>query len=252
MLNLDGSYRNAGKFEVELFLRLPPNSLRFIELYLRIVRAARTARLAGDDVPDFIGVLDTPAGMELLGQDEIGSTEVGIAIEEQAAAVQALRTRLDLTEVETDRLVEQRVRLGQHRFAGQVLADYEYRCGFCGFAPGPLTGSRLLLASHIKPWRDSTGRERLDRRNGIAACPTHDAAFDGGLLTVNGGRRIHRTGRLRELIVSDHRAETFFGESTVVPTLLVPPGSDGPRRRYLDYHREFIFRREGPEGAGHP
>ena len=44
---------------------------------------------------------------------------------------------------------------------------------------------RLLIASHIKPWRDSTPAERLDARNGIAACPIHDAASDTGLLTVN-------------------------------------------------------------------
>ena len=43
-------------------------------------------------------------------------------------------------------------------------------------------GRRMLVASHIKPWKDSSPRERLDHRNGLAACPTHDAAFDAGLL----------------------------------------------------------------------
>ncbi|WP_407664684.1 HNH endonuclease [Micromonospora tarensis] len=33
----------------------------------------------------------------------------------------------------------------------------------------------MLVASHIKPWRVSTHAERLDPRNGLAACPTHDA-----------------------------------------------------------------------------
>ena len=42
----------------------------------------------------------------------------------------------------------------------------------------------MLLAGHIKPWRDSTHRERLDLSNGLAACPSHDVAFDTGLLTV--------------------------------------------------------------------
>jgi putative restriction endonuclease len=36
----------------------------------------------------------------------------------------------------------------------------------------------MLIASHIKPWRISTSTERLDVRNGLAACPTHDIAFD--------------------------------------------------------------------------
>jgi putative restriction endonuclease len=38
----------------------------------------------------------------------------------------------------------------------------------------------MLLAGHIKPWRDSTPIERLDPRNGLAACPAHDVAFDTG------------------------------------------------------------------------
>lgn len=46
-------------------------------------------------------------------------------------------------------------------------------------------------ASHTKPGKDSNPTERLDPRNGPAACPAHDVAFDAGLLTVNGGLRIH-------------------------------------------------------------
>ncbi len=245
MLNLEGTYRNAGKFEVELFLRLSADPTLFVDLYLRIIRAARRVGLGEGQVPDFLNLLETHCAADLIGQDEIGSTELGIALEEEAAKVLALRNRIALTEAQTDRLVEQRVRLGQHRFAGQVLADYGNRCGFCGFSPGSLSGSRLLFASHIKPWRDSNARERLDRRNGIAACPTHDAAFDGGLLTVNGGKRIHRADRLKDLIVSDNRAETFFGENTVGPTLLVPAGAAGPGLKYLKYHQDVIFRRTG-------
>ena len=33
---------------------------------------------------------------------------------------------------------------------------------------------------------DSTSAERLDPRNGLAACPAHDVAFDTGKITVNG------------------------------------------------------------------
>ena len=29
----------------------------------------------------------------------------------------------------------------------------------------------MLVAGHIKPWKDSTSAERLDLRNGLAACP---------------------------------------------------------------------------------
>ena len=38
----------------------------------------------------------------------------------------------------------------------------------------------LLRASHIKPWRDSDNRERLDPYNGLLLSPSYDAAFDWG------------------------------------------------------------------------
>jgi predicted restriction endonuclease len=39
----------------------------------------------------------------------------------------------------------------------------------------------MLVAGHIKPWKDSTSAERMDLRNGLAACLSHDLAFDTGL-----------------------------------------------------------------------
>jgi putative restriction endonuclease len=56
---------------------------------------------------------------------------------------------------------------------------------FCGLNPGPFGGKRMLLAGHVKPWKDSTSTERLDLTNGLAACPSHDVAFDTGLITVD-------------------------------------------------------------------
>jgi putative restriction endonuclease len=44
---------------------------------------------------------------------------------------------------------------------------------------GGFVSAQVLVAGHIKPWKPS---ERLDPRNGLAACPSHDVAFDTGLL----------------------------------------------------------------------
>jgi putative restriction endonuclease len=71
----------------------------------------------------------------------------------------------------------------------------------------------MLLAGHIKPWRDRTPTERLDPRNGLAACPAHDVAFDTGMLTVNGGLRIHAARSLAD--AKDRSArEAVLGEAT--------------------------------------
>ena len=242
MLNLDSSAANCGKFEVELYVRLSDSPEVYPALHLTIMRAARAAGLSDREVPDFLGVLAQDWPFEMLGQDELGSREVDQALDEQAETAARLRERLGLRTEQTDKLVEQKVRIGQHRFARDVLHEFDHRCGFCGFAPGPLEGSRLLFASHIKPWRSSDDRERLDPRNGIAACPIHDAAFDGGLLTVNGGRKIHRAGELEALMVHEPEAELYFGGAAVKPHLILPTGARGPGTKYLAYHREHVFR----------
>jgi putative restriction endonuclease len=246
MLNLDNSRKNSGRFELQLYIRLSGDPELFSALYIRILQAARAVRLTDKEVPDFLDLLDWPGGFPLLGQEELGREELDQGLDEAREETSSLVQRTGLEERETQRLVESRIRLGQHRFAREVLATYQHRCGFCGFSPGPLERQRLLTASHIKPWRVSNSKERLNPRNGIAACPTHDVAFDRGLLTVNGGYRIHRAGSLQALIVSEPIAASYFGECVLKPALVLPFGSQGPSKAFLDYHRRHVFQSADP------
>lgn len=242
MLNLSFERAHGGKAEPELFLRLSVEPERFLGLYLTILEAARAVGLGQDRVPDF---LDTGQPVALLGQEELGESEIDIAVDEHRDDATTARLREWLGEAGTERLVEQRIRLGQHRFAAAVLAVYDRRCGFCGFSPQGLGARGLLVASHIKPWAAcDDDRERLDPRNGVAACPTHDKAFDGGLLTVNGGYRIHRARNL-EARMADRVTESFFGPDIVGERLLLGARAQGPSKRYLDYHRLHVFERAG-------
>src|SRR5207249_2876369 len=121
----------------------------------------------------------------------------------------------------TEKLTECKVRLTQHRFAREVLQNCGRMCVFCGFAPRSLPAlSGLLRASHIKPWARSTSVERGDVRNGLVACALHDAAFDRGYLTVNGGYRIHRSPLLEQSLKSDPGADRYFGDA-LYPVLLL-------------------------------
>jgi putative restriction endonuclease len=240
MLNLDGSRENSARLEPELFARLAAEPGLFGELYLRVMNAARAAGFGPEQVPDFLEALPKQ-GVELLGQDELGAVEIGSFLDERREELQRLGEAFQLGEPQTTRLVEQRARLGQHRFAAKVLSNYEHSCGFCGFAPRTLQRHGLLVASHIKPWARSTDKERLDPRNGIAACPTHDAAFDSGLITVNGGLRIHRAERLRQSMAADEGADLYFGERVIGPQLKIIPGPNSPDERYLKYHIQHVF-----------
>ncbi len=62
----------------------------------------------------------------------------------------------------------------------KVLAKWNNRC--C------VTGSQTLAAiraSHIKPWRDCSDKERLDPDNGLPLVATLDALFDAHLITFD-------------------------------------------------------------------
>ena len=72
-----------------------------------------------------------------------------------------------------------KVRRGQQFFRQTILNAYGVRCCISG-----INVPRLLVASHIKPWRDFP-KERLDPRNGLCLSSLHDAAFDAGLITLD-------------------------------------------------------------------
>lgn len=141
----------------------------------------------------------------------------------------------------TVKLLVAAARVGQHRFATGVLRNCQHRCVFCGLMPGAdLERRGLLVASHIKPWRTSTNRERLDVANGLAACPSHDAAFDVRL--AMGERRPQGPLRpeLDEASSRDPGMAAVFGRPPLSDVLVIPVGAVPPGRRYLDWHRRNV------------
>ena len=61
-----------------------------------------------------------------------------------------------------DAVIKQRVNQGG--FRERLLSRYEH-CVLC-----QVNEPQLLIASHIKPWNESTPEERLDRDNGFLMC----------------------------------------------------------------------------------
>ncbi|WP_156037821.1 HNH endonuclease signature motif containing protein [Hydrogenophaga intermedia] len=59
------------------------------------------------------------------------------------------------------------------------------RCPLSG-----LSNPKLLRASHIKRWADSTNEERLSPHNGILLAAHWDAAFDCGLISFADDGRV--------------------------------------------------------------
>jgi predicted restriction endonuclease len=88
-----------------------------------------------------------------------------------------------LQDVELDTTVRESLvnaRKGQGLFRARVLAQWHNRCAVTGYSD-----TRFICASHIKPWRASDDRERLDRFNGLPLIPSIDKAFDIGFVSFN-------------------------------------------------------------------
>ncbi|PKD44016.1 HNH endonuclease [Rhodohalobacter barkolensis] len=71
-------------------------------------------------------------------------------------------------------------RVGQGAYRKSILHRWRYKCAVTKF-----DDPRILIASHIVPWKNSTDEERLDVDNGILLSPTYDALFDRHLITFD-------------------------------------------------------------------
>jgi putative restriction endonuclease len=67
----------------------------------------------------------------------------------------------------------------QNLFRKSLFNVYGGQCALCD-----TRHPAFLVASHIVPWAENS-QERLNPRNGILLCRTHDAAFETGLLSVH-------------------------------------------------------------------
>lgn len=120
-------------------------------------------------------------------------------------------------------------RVGQGRFRQQVLEMWGLQC--C--VTGAITLD-AIRASHIKPWRDCTNRERLDPNNGLPLVATLDALFDAGLVTFAPDGRLLASKRL------DNAERQRLG----ISALRLGKEPNHHTATYLAYHRKEVFIRE--------
>ena len=91
-----------------------------------------------------------------------------------------------------------------------------------------------LIASHVRPWRDTNNEERLDGENGLLLTPTVDHLFDKGFISFEDSG---------QLIVSPVADPISLKRMGIDHERHVNVGafSEG-QRRYLDFHRENVLR----------
>ncbi|MEU4618357.1 HNH endonuclease [Actinoplanes sp. NPDC023801] len=234
MANLDGSRTNGARHEMEVAGRLLNAESELADTYRLIIQAARDVGITAEALPDFLYLENDDGPMTLLGQDEINPEDIAGAVRQRLS---------DSLDELTEKMLTAAIRVGQHRFAREVLRNHDHQCVFCGLAvtfDGRRT-PRLLLASHIKPWRDCDSRERLDIANGLTACPTHDVAFDTGLITVTPELRIQVRPDLEDAVATNPGVSAAFGRPPLAERLLLPIGALRPQPTYLEWHRTRIY-----------
>ena len=130
-----------------------------------------------------------------------------------------------------DRAVQTTARVGQDFFRAAVLSAYNGQCCVTG-----LSEPKLLVASHIVPWRVDR-RNRVNPRNGLLLSALHDKAFDVGLITIDDNLTV-RVSR-KHPVLNDSFFSTSIEDYDGHP--IRPPEKFGPDGEFLAYHREHVF-----------
>jgi putative restriction endonuclease len=135
----------------------------------------------------------------------------------------------DASVQETDREAIIRARRGQGLFKQRVMR-IERRCRITG-----VSNLSHLLASHCKPWRDSSNEERLNGENGLLLTPSIDHLFDRGFIGFENSGNI---------IISPVAHRPSLQRMGVETERLVNVGTftEG-QRHFLEFHRNAVLLR---------
>jgi hypothetical protein len=125
---------------------------------------------------------------------------------------------------ETQRLQLAKARIGQGLFRKRVIL-LDGACRVTG-----VTDTRVLVASHIKPWREADNADRLNGNNGILLSPHVDALFDAELLSFEDDGK---------MLVHPSLSPGVLYRWSIDPARRVEPFRD-EQQAFLSRHRELF------------
>lgn len=137
--------------------------------------------------------------------------------------IKAVENDNNIKATEKDSIVKSRI--GQGIFRNEFI---EYWHG-CAISQCPFTW--MLIASHIKPWRDADNQERLDTYNGLLLLPNYDKLFDLGYISFT------QMGK----IMYSRLLDKFDREAIGLTSDLHLVKLENQHLKYLKYHNENCF-----------
>jgi hypothetical protein len=127
----------------------------------------------------------------------------------------------------TQKLALVKARRGQGKFR-EDLVKYWSCCAVTQCAE-----LRMLIASHIMPWKDSDNRQRLDKFNGLLLSPNLDRAFDKGLISFEDSGQIKIS---KDVTTADKKLLGIHSRLRLSKSAL-------HHKPYLKHHRDQVFER---------
>lgn len=128
---------------------------------------------------------------------------------------------------ETTRKALVDARLGMGDFRSALVRRWRNQCAVTG-----CDISEILRASHIKPWADSSNKERLDPANGFLLAAHIDALFDGGLISFTDAGTMLLSSSLSAKDCTLLRLPTRLRSKLA-----------SSEKQFLDYHRRTRFKK---------
>lgn len=128
----------------------------------------------------------------------------------------------DTTLVSTEREAIVKSRIGQGMFRDNLI-NYWHGCSVSNFSHFD-----LLIASHIKPWKDANNKERIDVYNGLLLLPNYDKLFDKGYISFQDNGKIIYSRYIDE---TDKKLLKMDDKIQLVKL-------ENPHKIYLKYHRD--------------
>lgn len=167
--------------------------------------------------------------LALTDADQIADSDNASAIEVDESAHPDVLEDIHLVETdgtltETQRLQLAKARIGQGLFRKRVIV-LDGACRVTG-----VTDTRVLIASHITPWREADNADRLNGNNGILLSPHVDTLFDEELISFEDDG---------EILVHPSLARDVLYRWSIDPAKRVEPFRD-EQRRFLARHRELF------------
>jgi putative restriction endonuclease len=206
----------------ERYFPIRPNGHGNQAVYLAQIPQPMALVIAQLASPELLGIIQ---GIQLFETTDTPLPELRGIVEWEERECALISEDCELRDTDKQALIK--ARRGQGLFR-QKVAHVERFCRVTR-----VERAEHLVASHIKPWRESDNRERLFEGNGLLLTPTIDHLFDRGFISFeNSG----------ELLISPVAHEDSMRKMGVVTDRVVNVGGFAePQREFLDFHRTNVF-----------